>query len=171
MDKKKYGDAEYLDKLAMEQAKVRAMAMGYRREYMSIVHLVLSGFVVDNGPFVLWFGPELRTIHFKRDCIDAGFWLPPRLAGMCGVRHNDSKRWEILEMPGQVSVGGGAPPKGKVAFKTLWTLDTRRWYRDMSGGAFIFAASGGREDEEVDPVTQGASLPLDALLDWDRGER
>jgi hypothetical protein len=32
---------------------------------------------VDADPFLHWFDPQrLRTIHFKGECIDAGFWLP-----------------------------------------------------------------------------------------------
>jgi hypothetical protein len=126
--------------------------MGHRHNYLSIVHLVLSGFVVDNGPFVLWFGQELRTIHFKRDCVDVGFWLPSRLVSLCGVRHSDQSHWDFLETSGHFWAGG-APPQGKTPRESLLMLDTTRWFRDMSGGAFIFAAPGGREDEVVDPVS------------------
>jgi hypothetical protein len=168
LEEKRYGTGEYLDKRAIEQAKVRAMQMGYRQEHLSIVHLVLSGFVVDSGPFVLWFGEKLRTIHFKRDCIDAGFWLPPRLAGQCGICHSDRRRWEILEVSGQF-LAGAAPLGVKTARESLLMLDTSRWFQDMSGGAFLFAAE--EEDEEVDAVSQTDGLAIEAIRAWDRSDR
>lgn len=43
---------------------------------LSIKKLTLSGFVVDADPFIQWFDPKrLRTIHFKENCVDAGFYL------------------------------------------------------------------------------------------------
>lgn len=43
---------------------------------LPIKKLTLSGFVVDADPFIQWFDPRrLRTIHFKENCVDAGFYL------------------------------------------------------------------------------------------------
>lgn len=75
------GHGEYLDSQSMETAKVRALAMGLTCKRLAIKKLTLSGFVVDAGPFVHWFDPEkLRSIHFKGQCVDAGFWLPRSMA-------------------------------------------------------------------------------------------
>ncbi|CAG7929733.1 unnamed protein product [Penicillium olsonii] len=104
----KNGGGEYLDKMVMEKAKVRAMAMGYFRRRLPVKHLVLSGFVVDSGPFTSWFGGCLRTIHFRKNCVDAGWWLPHHLAGICGVRHSDSGNWEVLCVPGGLDEGDAA---------------------------------------------------------------
>jgi hypothetical protein len=47
---------------------------------LTIRTLTLSGFVVDADPFLQWFDPQrLRSIHFRGECIDAGFWLPPAM--------------------------------------------------------------------------------------------
>ena len=47
---------------------------------LTIKTLTLSGFVVDADPFLQWFDPQrLRSIYFKGECIDAGFWLPPAM--------------------------------------------------------------------------------------------
>ncbi|OGE49797.1 hypothetical protein PENARI_c019G02721 [Penicillium arizonense] len=71
------GYGEYLDKYAIEKAKIRAMAMGPTSKRLGIKTISLSGFVVDADPFLHWFDPEkLRTIHFKAHCVDAGLWLP-----------------------------------------------------------------------------------------------
>jgi len=51
--------------------------MGRTGQRLTIRSLTLSGFVVDADPFLHWFDPQrLRSIHFKGECIDAGFWLP-----------------------------------------------------------------------------------------------
>lgn len=56
--------------------------MGPTRNRLSIVSLTLTGFVVDADPFYLWFNPgRLRRIHFKNDCVDAGFCLPESMRG------------------------------------------------------------------------------------------
>jgi hypothetical protein len=71
------GIGEYMDKRAIEAAKGRAALLGPTLNRFSIAKLTLSGFVVDADPFELWFDPErLRTIHFKNNCVDAGFFLP-----------------------------------------------------------------------------------------------
>ncbi|KAJ5730875.1 uncharacterized protein N7483_005383 [Penicillium malachiteum] len=71
------GYGEYLDKQAIEKAKVRAIAMGRTSSRLTIRKLTLSGFVVDADPFIQWFDPlRLRFIHFKGHCVDAGVWLP-----------------------------------------------------------------------------------------------
>lgn len=65
----------------MEAAKIRALAMGSTCKRLSIKKLTLSGFIVDAGPFIHWFDPrKLRSIHFKGQCVDAGFWLPRSMA-------------------------------------------------------------------------------------------
>jgi hypothetical protein len=71
------GIGEYMDKRAIEAAKVRAALLGPTHNRLSITKLTLGGFVVDADPFELWFDPtRLRTIHFKNSCVDAGFSLP-----------------------------------------------------------------------------------------------
>lgn len=71
------GYGEYLDKQSIEKAKILASVHGPTRQLLSIKFLTLSGFVVDADPFVQWFDPsKLRRIHFKSQCVDAGFWLP-----------------------------------------------------------------------------------------------
>ncbi|KAF7164007.1 hypothetical protein CNMCM5623_008646 [Aspergillus felis] len=73
----KIGVGEYLDKTAIEKAKVRAMAMGRTLNRLSIKTLTLTGFVVDADPFIHWFDPKhLKRINFKDFCVDAGFYLP-----------------------------------------------------------------------------------------------
>ncbi|KAL2864322.1 uncharacterized protein BJX67DRAFT_383796 [Aspergillus lucknowensis] len=72
----KVGVGEYLDKMCLEKAKIRAMAMGSTRNRLSIRTLVLTGVVVDADPFLHWFDPKrLKCIHFKDNCVDAGFYL------------------------------------------------------------------------------------------------
>ncbi|KAL2001417.1 hypothetical protein VTN02DRAFT_1798 [Thermoascus thermophilus] len=76
------GIGEYLDKHAIETARVRAGMMGPTRNRLSVVSLTLTGFVVDADPFYLWFNPgRLRRIHFRNDCVDAGFCLPESMRG------------------------------------------------------------------------------------------
>ncbi|KAF9895220.1 hypothetical protein FE257_000122 [Aspergillus nanangensis] len=71
------GIGEYLDKHAIEKAKVTAMAIGKTRNRLSIRILTLSRFIVDADPFLLWFDPSrLKCINFKEDCVDAGFYMP-----------------------------------------------------------------------------------------------
>ncbi|KAL3470786.1 hypothetical protein BJX99DRAFT_250918 [Aspergillus californicus] len=71
------GSSAYLDKICLEKAKIRAMAVGSTRNRLSIRTLILSGVVVDADPFLHWFDPtRLKCINFKDDCVDAGFYLP-----------------------------------------------------------------------------------------------
>lgn len=71
------GYGEYLDKHSIEKAKVRALAMGRTCALLTIKTLTLTGFVVDADPILQWFDPlRLRSINFKGQCVDAGFWLP-----------------------------------------------------------------------------------------------
>ncbi|GAQ05513.1 hypothetical protein ALT_2834 [Aspergillus lentulus] len=71
------GAGEYLDKTAIEKAKVRAMVMGRTLNRLSIKTLTLTGFVVDADPFIHWFDPKhLKCINFKDFCVDAGFYVP-----------------------------------------------------------------------------------------------
>ncbi|KAL4919072.1 hypothetical protein BDW62DRAFT_210021 [Aspergillus aurantiobrunneus] len=70
------GAGEYLDKMCLEKAKIRAMAMGNTRNRLSIRTLILTGVVVDADPFLHWFDPKrLKCINFKDNCVDAGFYL------------------------------------------------------------------------------------------------
>ncbi|KAL4805301.1 hypothetical protein BDV18DRAFT_160962 [Aspergillus unguis] len=70
------GVAEYLDKVCLEKAKIRAMAMGATRNRLSIRTLILTSVVVDADPFLHWFDPKrLKCINFKDNCVDAGFYL------------------------------------------------------------------------------------------------
>lgn len=73
---RKVGTGEYLDKYAIEKARLLAGVTGRTLNRLSIKKLTLSGFVVDADPFIQWFDPSrLRTIHFKDNCVDAGFYL------------------------------------------------------------------------------------------------
>ncbi|RAK77067.1 uncharacterized protein BO72DRAFT_110213 [Aspergillus fijiensis CBS 313.89] len=70
------GEGEYLDKIALEKAKICAMVQGPTRNRLSIRTLTLTGFVVDADPFLLWFdATRLKCLHFKDYCVDAGFYL------------------------------------------------------------------------------------------------
>ncbi|KAL4994858.1 hypothetical protein BDV10DRAFT_197190 [Aspergillus recurvatus] len=70
------GVAEYLDKMCIEKAKIRAMAAGSTRNRLSIRILTLTGVVVDADPFLHWFDPKrLKCVNFKDNCVDAGFYL------------------------------------------------------------------------------------------------
>lgn len=74
------GDGEYLDQLAIEEAMKDTVHAKSGPHRLSIAKLTLSGFVVDAGPFRRLFNPSrLRQIHFKDNCIDAGFALPDHL--------------------------------------------------------------------------------------------
>lgn len=74
--KRTIGIGEYLDKTAIEKAKICAMTGGRTRNRLSIKTLTLNGFVVDADPFLLWFDTKrLRCINFQDNCIDAGFYL------------------------------------------------------------------------------------------------
>lgn len=117
------GYGEYLDKHCIEKAKIRALAMGRTCKRLSIKSLTLSGFVVDADPFLHWFDPlKLRSVHFKGQCVDAGFWLPQAMdtvAVRCprkidldvvpvGVLKLDLKKdSEVVELKGGKKVGGG----------------------------------------------------------------
>jgi hypothetical protein len=91
------GYGEYLDKHAIEKAKICAMAMGPTSKRLGIKAISLSGFVVDAGPFLHWFDPEkLRTIHFKAHCVDAGLWLP---RNMRNVTIRLSKPFDLEAVP------------------------------------------------------------------------
>lgn len=76
------GEGEYLDKYAIEKAKIRAVVTGgATNTRIPIKKLTLKGFVVDADPIFQWFDPQrLRTIYFKGDCIDAGVWLAPSMS-------------------------------------------------------------------------------------------
>ncbi|KAI2696304.1 hypothetical protein CBS147317_9236 [Penicillium roqueforti] len=92
----KVGYGEYLDKYCIEKAKVLALATGFPvPTYLPVEHLTLSGFAVDGDPFGMWFR-NLKEVHFKKDCIDCGFWLPRfqrnvrvRQAGEFGVARGE----------------------------------------------------------------------------------
>ncbi|KAJ6071097.1 hypothetical protein N7499_009111 [Penicillium canescens] len=91
------GYGEYLDKHAVEKAKICAMAMGPTSKRLGIKTISLSGFVVDADPFLHWFDPEkLRTIHFKAHCVDAGLWLP---RNMRNVTIRLSKPFDLEAVP------------------------------------------------------------------------
>ncbi|BCS23215.1 uncharacterized protein APUU_31440A [Aspergillus puulaauensis] len=113
------GIGEYLDKICLEKAKIRAMAMGSTRNRLSIRTLVLSGVVVDADPFLHWFDPKrLKCINLKENCVDAGFWLPhcmkkvsvlfPRQIDeptVIGRRVNPSAELKVVELKGGKKIG------------------------------------------------------------------
>lgn len=152
----KYGGGEYLDREAMQKAKVRAMAMGYYPETLPVVDLTLSGFVVDSGPFVSWFGDALRSVHLKKNCVDAGFWLPTRMAAACSVRHCDSEEVGVVGVS-KAREGGRAATSGNLGGFSEWF-----------GNAF-----GPREEDEdeVDAIVKPLGLVSDALRGLGLGHR
>ncbi|CAG8894138.1 unnamed protein product [Penicillium egyptiacum] len=84
----KIGYGEYLDKCCIEKAKVLAHGTGFPvPRYLPVKHLTLTGFAVDGAAFAMWFG-NLEEVHFKKDCIDCGFWLS-RAQRDVRVRHSD----------------------------------------------------------------------------------
>lgn len=85
---RRVGIGEYLDKRSIEQAKLRAMIEGPTSPRLSIRTLILTGFVVDADPFILWFDPaRLRRIDFRNDCVDAGFYLPGSMKEKVSVNY------------------------------------------------------------------------------------
>ncbi|CAG7936530.1 unnamed protein product [Penicillium nalgiovense] len=84
----KVGYGEYLDKYCIEKAKVLALSTGFPvPPYLPIKRLTLTGFAVDGDAFVMWFR-NLEEVHFKKDCVDCGFWLS-RAQRDVRVRHSD----------------------------------------------------------------------------------
>ncbi|RHZ53728.1 uncharacterized protein CDV56_104570 [Aspergillus thermomutatus] len=128
----KVGAGEYLDKTAIEKAKVRAMVMGRTLNRLSIKTLTLTGFVVDADPFIHWFDPKhLKCIHFKDYCVDAGFYLSwpmrkvvihyPRDVSMEPVparRIDPLRELKVIELKGGKKVGE-MPFRGSESFKQL----------------------------------------------------
>lgn len=127
------GIGEYLDKAAIEKAKVRAMATGGRTLHrLSIKTLTLAGFVVDADPFLLWFDPKrLRCVHFLDHCVDAGFYLClpmrgvvvrfPREVGervVWGRRVEVRRELKVVELRGGRKVGEVAY-RGRESFNCL----------------------------------------------------
>lgn len=75
--------------------------IGVRLRRLPVVNLTLSGFVVDADPFAMWFDPRrLRTIDFKRDCVDAGFALPSNMAHITIFRPDYRECSEFGQMVG-----------------------------------------------------------------------
>ncbi|KAJ6185217.1 hypothetical protein N7519_006518 [Penicillium mononematosum] len=84
----KIGYGEYLDKYCIEKAKVLARSTGFPvPPYLPVKHLTLTGFAVDGDAFAMWFR-NLEGVHFKKDCVDCGFWLS-RAQRDVRVRHSD----------------------------------------------------------------------------------
>ncbi|KAJ5177317.1 uncharacterized protein N7500_000016 [Penicillium coprophilum] len=82
------GYGEYLDKFCIERAKVVALSSGFPvPSYLPVKYLTLTGFAVDGDPFGVWFR-NLEEVHFKKDCIDCGFWLS-RAQRNVRVRHSN----------------------------------------------------------------------------------
>lgn len=103
---RKIGIGEYLDKLSIEQAKLRALTLmqGPVSRRLPIRRITLTGFVVDADPFLLWFDPDrLERIDFKDDCVDAGFYLPTSMHGSVTVSY-----------PGRIQDGAIAVPIRRV---------------------------------------------------------
>ncbi|CAI7596830.1 unnamed protein product [Penicillium glandicola] len=85
---RKVGYGEYLDKYCIEKAKVLALFTGFPvPASLPVKHLTLTGFAVDGDAFGMWFR-NLEEVHFKKDCIDCGFWLS-RSQRDVRVRHSD----------------------------------------------------------------------------------
>ena len=106
-----FGYGEYLDKLAIEKAKVLALAMGHPAHRLTIKKLTLNGFVVDADPFLQWFDPKkLHIIQFKGHCIDAGFWLSKAMQNIVVLTPRKIDRTAVpvgivdIDMPKDVNV-------------------------------------------------------------------
>ncbi|KGO48256.1 hypothetical protein PEX2_022640 [Penicillium expansum] len=85
---RKIGYGEYLDKYCIEKGKMLALCTGFPvPPSLPVKHLTLTGFAVDGDPFGMWFW-NLEEVHFKKDCIDCGFWLS-RAQRDVRVRHSD----------------------------------------------------------------------------------
>ncbi|KAJ5401258.1 uncharacterized protein N7487_007154 [Penicillium crustosum] len=85
----KIGYGEYLDKFCIEKARLLAGATRFPvPRYLPVKHLTLAGFAVDGDAFGMWFR-NLEEVHFKKDCIDCGFWLS-RAQRDVRVRHSNN---------------------------------------------------------------------------------
>lgn len=78
---KEFGNGEYLDSKAIQNAQVAAADAGTlsitNLRYLPIRRLTLQNFVIDGIAIKRWFDPaKLRQIVFKSGCIDAGFVSP-----------------------------------------------------------------------------------------------
>ncbi|CRL27451.1 unnamed protein product [Penicillium camemberti] len=86
---RRIGYGEYLDKFCIEKARFFASATGFPvPRYLPVKHLTLAGFAVDGDAFGMWFR-NLEEVHFKKDCIDCGFWLS-RAQRDVRVRHSNN---------------------------------------------------------------------------------
>lgn len=98
---------------------------------LSIKRLTLSGFVIDADPFIQWFDHRrLRSVHFKDDCVDAGFYLPKSMrrvhitfqregGNALFVRHFDLfKHLKVVELRGGKTIG-------QVPYHSSEILDTK----------------------------------------------
>ncbi|KAG0152927.1 hypothetical protein PDIDSM_1886 [Penicillium digitatum] len=84
----KIGYGEYLDKYCIEKGKMLALCTRCPvPPYLPVKHLTLTGFAVDGDSFGMWFR-NLEEVHFKKDCIDCGFWLS-RAQRDVRVRHSN----------------------------------------------------------------------------------
>ncbi|KAJ5212936.1 hypothetical protein N7449_000105 [Penicillium cf. viridicatum] len=84
----KIGYGEYLDKFCIEKARLLAGVTGFPvPRYLPVKHLTLTGFAVDGDAFGMWFR-NLEEVHFKKNCIDCGFWLS-RAQRDVRVRHSN----------------------------------------------------------------------------------
>ncbi|RLM01704.1 hypothetical protein CFD26_109030 [Aspergillus turcosus] len=136
------GAGEYLDKTAIEKAKVRAMVMGRTLNRLSIKTLTLTGFVVDADPFIHWFDPKhLKCINFKDYCVDAGFYLPWPMRKVAIHYPRDVKKepvsarrvdplrdLKVIELKGGKKVGE-MPFRGSESLKSLKQLPLRNPFR------------------------------------------
>lgn len=76
-----FGDGEYLDSTAIQNAQVAAANANTlsitNLRYLPIRRLTIQNFVIDGIAIKRWFDPaKLRQIVFKSGCIDAGFVSP-----------------------------------------------------------------------------------------------
>ncbi|KAJ5572249.1 hypothetical protein N7535_005909, partial [Penicillium sp. DV-2018c] len=95
---RKYGEGEYLDKRSIEWAKV-LVSREQRipvKQHLSVKVLTLSGFVLDGDAFAMWFR-DLEQVHFKKNCVDCGFWLGPSQRGV-RVFHSEGVEVEIARV-------------------------------------------------------------------------
>ena len=133
-----------MDKQAIALAKLETSLMSARLQYLPVVRLVLSGFVVDAGPFFQWFDMKrLRQVDFKYNCVDAGFSLPASLTNMVKVKRPDAElrgctmikvtrvareniRTITLKKGKRVNETSGLKPKINAILSHRWFMDSKR---------------------------------------------
>ena len=142
------GIGEYLDTAAIGVAKTKAAMLGPTRNRLSITKLSLTGFVVDADPFELWFDHRrLRLLHFRNDCVDAGFYLPPEMhhveikfplnikeEAMWAYRFSPKEDLRLIEMKRGAKIAEWDYRKGKKKIRALLKVAGREKLKGKNTG-------------------------------------